>query len=143
MFVTVWFAVVTLSTGEVVEVNAGHEKPLLLQKKDGEADAFYEELDRRHGFVLGSYRKTVYKEDSFTMRPGDRLFVYTDGLPEATNAEGERFGMSRVLESVNRYRDAEPEDMLAGVRKDVDEFVKDAEQFDDLTMLCFIYGNTD
>ena len=74
------------------------------------------------------------------MRPGDRLFVYTDGLPEATNAEGERFGMSRVLESVNRYRDAEPEDMLAGVRKDVDEFVKDAEQFDDLTMLCFIYN---
>ena len=141
MFVTVWFAVVTLSTGEVVEVNAGHEKPLLLQKKDGEADAFYEELDRRHGFVLGSYRKTVYKEDSFTMRPGDRLFVYTDGLPEATNAEGERFGMSRVLESVNRYRDAEPEDMLAGVRKDVDEFVKDAEQFDDLTMLCFIYND--
>ena len=139
MFVTVWLAIVTLSTGEVLEANAGHENPLLLQKRDGEEERSYTELERPHDFVLGGLKRAKFRQDSFTMMPGDRLFIYTDGLPEATNSAGERFEMDRVLESVNRYKEGSLEEMLAGVRRDVDAFVQEAEQFDDLTMLCFVY----
>ena len=139
MFVTVWLAIVTLSTGEVVEANAGHENPFLLQKKDAEEEGEYEELVRPHDFVLGGLKKASFEEDSFRLNPGDRIFIYTDGLPEATNAKGERFEMDRVTETINRHKNLEMKDMLSEIRKDVDAFVGDAPQFDDLTMLAFTY----
>ena len=73
------------------------------------------------------------------MEPGSRLFVYTDGVPEATNADNELFGTERMVEALNIQPDAAPEDVLKHVRQAVDDFVKDAEQFDDLTMLCIEY----
>ena len=139
MFVTVWLAIVTLSTGEVVEANAGHENPFLLQRKDGEEEAEYEELIRPHDFVLGGLKKASFGEDSFMLNPGDRIFIYTDGLPEATNANGERFEMDRVTETINSHKNLELKEMLSEIRKDVDAFVGDAPQFDDLTMLAFTY----
>lgn len=139
MFVTVWLGIVTLSTGEVAEANAGHENPLLLRRGMEGKNGSYEQLKQPHDFVLGGLKKSKYREDSFRLQPGDQLFIYTDGVPEATNGEGKRFGMERVKESLNRLREEAPEALLKGIRRDVDDFVGDAEQFDDLTMMSFVY----
>ena len=80
-----------------------------------------------------------YKEYELTLEPGAKLFLYTDGVPEAEDAENNMFGTDRMLEALNRDPDAPPAGMLKNVRAAVDGFVKDAEQFDDLTMLGFEY----
>ena len=86
----------------------------------------------------------IIKEYEIQLTPGAKLFLYTDGVPEATNAAGELFGTERMLEALNSNPNVEPEQILKNVRTYVDEFVKDAEQFDDLTMLCVEYrGSTD
>jgi sigma-B regulation protein RsbU (phosphoserine phosphatase) len=139
MFVTVWFGKVTLSTGEIVEANAGHENPVLLLQKDSEEESSYEELRRNHDLVLGALKKAHYNEDSFVMRPGDRLFIYTDGVPEASDKDFNMFMYERMLESLNRDKEGTPEEILEGVRRSVKEFVGDSPQFDDLTMLCVEY----
>ena len=82
---------------------------------------------------------TKYREHEFQMEPGSKLFLYTDGVPEATNAEKELFGEERMLAALNGNVAASPKDTLKLVRNAVDGFVKDAEQFDDLTMLCVEY----
>ena len=74
------------------------------------------------------------------MRPGDSLFVYTDGVPEAQDAEGGMFGEARLLETLNRNPDASLEELVGSMRKAINEFVKDAPQFDDITMLAFRYN---
>ncbi|MBR3148538.1 MAG: serine/threonine-protein phosphatase [Eubacterium sp.] len=85
----------------------------------------------------------IIKEYEIQLTPGAKLFLYTDGVPEATNAAGELFGTERMLEALNSNPNVEPEQILKNVRTYVDEFVKDAEQFDDLTMLCVEYrGST-
>ena len=80
-----------------------------------------------------------YKQYDLQLQPGARLFLYTDGVPEATSADKELFGVDRMLEALNSDTSASPEKMLKNVRSAVDGFVKDAEQFDDLTMLGFEY----
>jgi sigma-B regulation protein RsbU (phosphoserine phosphatase) len=80
-----------------------------------------------------------YREYELTLEPGSKLFVYTDGVPEATDAEEQMFGTERMLEALNRAPERRPEEILAGVRAAVDAFVGEAEQFDDLTMLCVEY----
>ncbi len=135
MFVIVWLGILAISTGEVVEINAGHEKPFLL-KKDG---AGYEELSFEHDLVLGAMKNTKYNSDSFVMKPGDQLFIYTDGVPEATNSEGLRYEMSRLSKVLNNNTDAGPEELLKRVSEDVDTFVGDEDQCDDLTMLAYRY----
>ena len=80
-----------------------------------------------------------FREHEFELHPGDSLFVYTDGLPEATNTNDELFGTERMLEALNRDPGASPEELLGSVRRGVDGFVGDAPQFDDLTMLCLFY----
>ncbi len=83
-----------------------------------------------------------YKEYSLILEPGSKIFLYTDGVPEATSSESQMFGAERLLKVLNGNSDAPPENILNNVRDAVDEFVKDAEQFDDLTMLCAEYkGN--
>ena len=78
-----------------------------------------------------------------SLEPGAKLFVYTDGVPEATDADNQMFGTDRLVEALNKDPDASPEVLLKNVRKAVDKFVKDAEQFDDLTMLCVEYRGKD
>ena len=80
-----------------------------------------------------------YKEYEFTLQPGARLFLYTDGVPEATNAGNELFGTDRMLDALNEDMSADPQQVLHQVRSAVDSFVGNAEQFDDLTMLCLEY----
>ena len=137
MFVTVWLAILTLSTGEVVETNAGHEIPYILKR--GENDNIYEGIDIKHDFVVGGLERAKYHEDSFVIKPGDQLFIYTDGVTEANNKEEARYGMDRLKAVLDRNHDAMPQELLKKVREDIDLFTEGADQFDDLTMLSFIF----
>ncbi len=131
MFVTVWLGILELSTGKLRAANAGHEYPAL-RKPDGS----FELVKDKHGFVIGGFDDEVYKEYELTLEPGAKLFVYTDGVPEAMDAEREQFGTGRMLAALNQAPEASPETLLKNVRAAVDDFVREAEQFDDLTMLC-------
>ena len=134
MFVTVWIGILELSTGKLVCSNAGHEYPVF-KRPDGNFELYKD----RHGFVIGGMEGAKYKEYEIQLLPGAKLFVYTDGVPEATNAAKELFGTERMVEALNSKPDAAPMDILKNVRKAVDSFVLNAEQFDDLTMLCLDY----
>ena len=134
-FVTVWAAVIELTTGQGLVCNAGHEHPAIRC-----ADAPFELLKYRHNMFVGVSEKARYQNRAFEMRPGDCLFVYTDGVPEAQNANKEMFGEGRLIDALNQHPDAVPEELLSNVRKAVDDFVGEAPQFDDLTMLAFRYN---
>ena len=133
MFVTIWLGVLEVSTGRVIAANAGHEYPAVM------TNGRFELMKDKHGMVVGAMEEAVYKDYEFTMKPGDKLFVYTDGVPEATDAEKKMFGTGRMIEALNTDPAAEPHKILENVQLAVNDFVKDAEQFDDLTMLCFAY----
>ena len=130
MFVTVWFGVLEISTGKVTAANAGHEYPIL-KKAGGEFELFKD----KHGFVIGGMDGMRYKDYEFTLEKGGTLFLYTDGVAEATNAQNELFGTDRMIEALNKNADASPTDLLNNMKQAVDEFVGEAPQFDDLTML--------
>ena len=134
MFVTVWLGILEISTGKLTAANAGHEYPVI--KKAGSK---FKLLMDKHGFVIGGLDGIRYKEYTIQMEPGSKLFLYTDGVPEATNAEGMLFGAERMLEALNSDPESSPENVMKQVRAHVDAFVKEAEQFDDLTMLCLEY----
>ena len=137
MFVTVWIGILEISTGRLTAANAGHEYPALYRRGDG-----FTLFKDKHGLVAGAMPDISYTDYELRLEPGDKLFVYTDGVPEATSAEMELFGTDRMLEALNAVSDAGPSGLLSGVRASVDSFVKDAEQVDDLTMLGFEYrGN--
>ncbi len=134
MFVTVWLGILEISTGRLVAANAGHEYPAICY-----GDGRYELYKDRHGFVIGGMSGMKYKNYELTLTPGARLFVYTDGIPEATSRDNELFGTDRMVEALNKNPSADPCETLKNVRSAVDGFVKDAEQFDDMTMLCLVY----
>ena len=134
MFVTVWLGILEISTGILKAANAGHEYPAI-RKKDGRFELYKD----KHGFVIGGMEDVRYKEYSFQMNQGDKLFVYTDGVPEATAAGGEMFGTERMIAALNSCAEGSPMEILREVRSAVDAFVGDAEQFDDLTMMCLEY----
>ena len=134
MFVTVWLGILEISTGKLTAANAGHEYPVL-KKPDGP----FELVKDKHGFVIGGMEGMKYREYELMLEPGSKLFLYTDGLPEATDAKNELFGTDRMLGALNTDPDVPPEQVLKNVRGAVDGFVKDEEQFDDLTMLCLEY----
>ena len=134
MFVTVWLGILEISTGKLTAANAGHEYPVLMQ-----AGERFELVKDKHGFVIGGMDGMKYKEYELQLTPGSKLFLYTDGVPEATNAQNELFGTERMLAALNENTGSSPEEMLKNVRRSVDGFVRDAEQFDDLTMLGLEY----
>ena len=94
----------------------------------------------KHGMILGGYEESKYKEYELTLAPGDAVFVYTDGVPEANNAEGEFYGLKRMEAALNQAAKETPQGILAAVKADVEKFVNGATQFDDLTMLCIEYN---
>ena len=130
MFVTVWFGILEISTGRITASNAGHEYPMI-RRPDGEFELFKD----KHCFVIGAIKSKKYKEYEFTLPKGGTLFVYTDGVPEATDADENMFGTDRLAKVLNIDPDAPPKQLLESVKEKVDEFVGDAPQFDDLTML--------
>ncbi len=130
MFVTVWYGVLNLKTGHLVAANAGHEYPVIRH-----ADGVFEVYKDKHGFVIGGMDGVHYTEYDLWLDPGSSIFVYTDGVPEATNAENVLFGMERTVEALNADPGRDPKSLLEGVAEAVKDFVGDAPQFDDLTML--------
>ena len=137
MFVTVWLGILELSTGKLTAANAGHEYPVL--RAPGGAYELYKDP---HGLVVGGMDGMQYKDYEVVLAPGTKLFVYTDGLPEATRLDKEMFGTDRMLSALNECGEGTPEETLRHVHAAVDAFVGDAEQFDDLTMLCLLYRGT-
>ena len=137
MFVTVWLGVLQLSTGLLTAASAGHEYPALKQP-----GAPFELFKDRHGFVLGGMPGVRYRDYTLQLEPGARLFVYTDGVAEATDSKNELFGTDRMIEALRSCGDAHPEQILSTVNEAISAFVGSAPQFDDLTMLCIEYiGN--
>lgn len=131
MFVTVWLGILTISTGKVVAANAGHEYPII-KKADGQFEVFKD----KHGFVIGGMDGVKYREYEFILEKEDILYLYTDGVPEATNADEEMFGLERLTEALNQNPEANLQELLTNVKASVDNFVGEAPQFDDLTMLA-------
>ena len=134
LFVTVWFGILTISTGHVIFASGGHEYPAFYRLEEG----FRIEKDK-HGMPLATMEGLKFRETETDLKPGERLFLYTDGVTEATNGDQELFGEKRMIESLQRHSEDSIEDMLSNVRKDIDAFVGDAPQFDDLTMLGIVY----
>ena len=134
MFVTVWLGILEISTGKLISANAGHEYPAL-KKPDGSFELYKD----KHGFVIGGMDGARYREYELQLEPGAKLFVYTDGVPEANDADNAMFGTERMLAALNETPEAPAERILKNVRTAVDHFVSGAEQFDDLTMLCMEY----
>ncbi len=137
MFVTVWLAILNVKTGRMICTNAGHEYPAI-RGSDGVFRIFHD----KHGLVVGGFAKSKYKDYELTLAPGDAVFVYTDGVPEANNAAGEFYGMERMEDALNRASKETPREILVNIKADVDQFVNGAKQFDDLTMLCIEYKGT-
>ena len=131
MFVTVWLGILEISTGKVIEANAGHEYPAIYRK-----GGIFEAHKTKHGIVIGAMEGVRYRDHEFRLEPGDKLFVYTDGVPEATDRELRMFTLDRLLSTLNKYRDGTPKEILNGVQGSIREFVSDADQFDDMTMRC-------
>lgn len=137
MFVTVWFGIMEISTGVITAANAGHEYPMI-KKANGD----YELFKDKHGFVVGGMDGIKFKEYQITLEKGGTLFLYTDGVPEATNSDKELFGTDRMIEVMNKHKDCDPTELLQKIKAEVDGFVGEAEQFDDLTMLCIKLTDT-
>lgn len=133
MFVTVWMGILEISTGTIRAANAGHEYPAVMQ------DGCFRLCRDRHSFVIGGLTDVSYREYELQLEKGDKLFLYTDGVTEATDAKGDLFGTERMLEALNAFAESSPREILTGVRDAVDAFVGEAEQFDDMTMLCLTY----
>ena len=134
MFVTVWLGILELSTGKLTTASAGHEFPMI------NVNGHYELLKDKHGIAIGAMPKAKYTNHELTLKKGDSIFIYTDGVAEATDANNELFGTDRTLEALNALPEGiSQQEVLTGVRTAVDAFVKEAPQFDDLTMLGLKY----
>lgn len=134
LFVTVWLGILEISTGKGIAANAGHEHPAIRRK-----GGCYELVIYGHSPAVAAMEGICFQEHEFELHPGDSLYVYTDGVPEAVNAENEFFGTGRMLEALNRNKEASPRKLLAGVKEEIDLFVSDAPQFDDITMMGLTY----
>ncbi|MBP5466636.1 MAG: SpoIIE family protein phosphatase, partial [Clostridia bacterium] len=134
MFVTVWLGIMTISTGEIVYANAGHDDPAIYTDK-GE----FKLLKEKHGFVIGGMKGVAYKNNTVTLNKGDKIFLYTDGLPEATAKDGNMFKITGMMDALNKHKEDTPKAVIEGIWQNVSEFMDGENQFDDLTMLCLSY----
>ena len=130
MFVTAWMGVLDLKTGLLQFANAGHNPPLLRR-----ADGVFEYLKVRSGLLLAGVEGAPYRKTELTLMPGDQIFLYTDGVTEATNQDERLYGEERLLRFLNEHRGASPGELCGLVKEDVDRFVGEALQFDDITMM--------
>ena len=134
MFVTAWMGLLNIKTGHVTFANAGHNPPLVKAGMDG--FAFHK---TRAGFVLAGMEGIRYRKFELQLNPGDTIYLYTDGVTEATDAAEKLYGDERLLKLLNEQKSASAREICEYVKADVDAFVGDAEQFDDITMLCLTW----
>ena len=138
MFVTVWAGIIDLRTGHIDFASAGHNPPVL-RHKDGTAEF----IPSKSSVVMAAMEDTIYKQQSYDLQPGDTLFLYTDGVTEATNSNNVLFGDNRLLEIIRKGGEQSPADTCALVKKEIDNFVQDVPQFDDITMLAVKFNGID
>ena len=134
MFVTAWMGKIDLSTGTLSFANAGHNPPVIVH-----ADGKCEYLKSRTGFVLAGMEGMKYRANEMTLNKGDRIFIYTDGVTEATDINEALYGEDRLLSYIDKNKEMKAENLLSGLKEDIDLFAGDAPQFDDITMLVFDY----
>ena len=134
MFVTVWLGILEISTGILKATNAGHEYPVIKRNNGG-----FEFIKDKHGFVIGGMDGVKYKEYEIKLNKGDTIFLYTDGVTEATDKNNVLFGNDRLLSALNKNTNASVTEILGNVKRSIDEFVGDAPQFDDITMMAVKY----
>ena len=135
MFVTLWAGVVDLETGLIIASNAGHDDPAVYAKESNKFELFKE----KHGIIVGAMEDAKYSNYEIKLEKGDKLFLYTDGVTEATNSNNELFKFDRMLEALNKSKNKSPKEIISDVKHAVDRFAGDAPQFDDITMLLFEY----
>lgn len=138
LFVTTWLAIIEISTGKGIASNAGHEYPAIRR-----GNGSFELYKQKHSAALAAMEGMRFKQYEFELAPGDSIYVYTDGVAEATDSDNQLYGTDRMLDALNKCSVAEPEKLLSAVKQSIDEFVGDAPQFDDITMLCFDYYGKD
>ena len=134
MFVTVWLGILEISTGKLTATNAGHEYPFIRQ--NGKFNIFKE----KHGFVLGGMENTRYENYEIQLDPGDAVFVYTDGVTEAKNSNGDQFGVERLEDALNDSPELPVSSIINHISEKLDKFVDNEEQFDDITMVILSYN---
>ena len=141
MFVTAFVGMLELSTGRFGYVNAGHNPPLVYRAKENK----FEYIHVERNFVMGGMDELDFKGQEMTLSPGDKLFLYTDGVTEALNTEKELYGEQRLLDALNGADAGNNslQDLLGAVRKSLDEHVKTADQSDDITMLALSYNGSE
>ena len=138
MFITLWFGVLSLSTGKGVYVNAGHPDPVFIRKGEASKLSKY-----RHCPILAAFENTLYKEQSFELDPGDVLLLYTDGVTEAADISESFYGTERLLQILNKTKEKSVTEVLDAVREDIRGYAAGTTQYDDITMLIlrFLGGN--
>ena len=134
MFVTAWMGILQISTGKLTYVNAGHNLPVIKG-----ADGVFKYMQCHPGFVLAGMEDMPYQQGELQLEKGDSIYLYTDGVTESINVKEELFGEERLEEVLNRHSGDAPEDILKAVKESMDAFVGEAEQFDDITMLCMTF----
>lgn len=135
MFVTIWLGILDINTGILRAASAGHEYPIIKMPEGS-----FEIYKDPHSFIVGGKKNIQYKEYELKLLPGSTLFLYTDGVPEANNNDNKMFGLQATVDALNRASCEAPDKLIEAVNQSVSDFVQDAEQFDDLTMLCFRYN---
>lgn len=135
LFVTVWFGILTISSGELICTNSGHEYPAIMRK-----GGRYELLEGENYPPVGTVEDIEFGDVTVSLQPGDRIFLYTDGVPEAKNAAGERFGTDKMLEILDRDRELSTEQQLKNLQSEIEEFTGTGEPFDDVTMMGFVWN---
>ncbi len=134
MFVTIWFGILSISTGEILASSAGHEYPIILS-----GSGKYEIFEDPHGLVCGAMPDMEYEDYTFTLPRNGKLFVYTDGVPDVHNEKDEIFDLQRIVESLNEGCGSSPEETIGHVFRSVKAFEGTKDQFDDITMLSLWY----
>ena len=137
LFVTVWLGILEISTGKMSASNAGHEYPVIRRSSGA-----YRLMKLPNSPAVATLEGMRFREDKFILHPGDSLFLYTDGVAEATRVEDgkeELYGTERMIEALNRHGDESVEQLLLSMKEEIDAFVGDSPQFDDLTMLALQY----
>lgn len=135
MFVTAWMGILNIRNGKVLFANAGHNHPLVKH-----SDGTFEYLKSRAGFVLAGMEGVRYRKNELVLEPGDAIYLYTDGVTEATDLNEELYGEERLHSILEKYKDETMEVICSEIKKDVDLFAGEAPQFDDITMLALKYN---
>lgn len=130
MFITLWLGILEISSGKLVFANAGHEDPAICHR-----NGLFDLYKTKHNLALGAMSDSVYNDISIQLEAGDKIFLYTDGVPEASDKDNHMFTLSRMVDALNEHRDGSPQEILGGVHDSVNAFVGDTPQFDDLTMV--------